>query len=52
LMDSWKMNAYFELNNVYRRKNIAGYTYSADYSTREPVYTFELPISFGVQGEF
>ena len=52
VMDDWKMNAYFELNNVYRRKNIAGYTYSADYSTREPVYTFELPISFGVQGEF
>lgn len=52
VMDDWKMNAYFELNNVYQRKNIAGYTYSADYSTREPVYTFELPISFGVQGEF
>jgi hypothetical protein len=52
VMDDWKMNVYFELNNVYRRKNIAGYTYSADYSTRESVYTFELPISFGVQGEF
>lgn len=52
VMDHWKMNAYFELNNVYRRKNIAGYTYNADYSSRDPVYTFELPISFGVQGEF
>ncbi|WP_459722771.1 TonB-dependent receptor [Sideroxyarcus sp. TK5] len=52
VMDRWKLNAYFELNNVYRRKNIAGYTYNADYSTREEVYTFELPISFGVQGEF
>lgn len=52
VMDHWKMNAYFELNNVYQRKNIAGYTYSADYTSREPVYTFELPISFGVQGEF
>lgn len=52
VMDHWKMNAYLELNNVYRRKNIAGYTYNADYSSRDPVYTFELPVSFGLQGEF
>jgi outer membrane receptor protein involved in Fe transport len=52
VMDHWKLNTYFELNNVYQRKNIAGYTYNADYSSRDPVYTFELPISFGVQGEF
>lgn len=52
VMDHWKMKAYLELNNVYRRKNIAGYNYSADYSSRDPVYTFELPISFGFQGEF
>jgi len=52
VMDHWKMKAYLELNNVYRRKNIAGYTYNADYSSRDPVYTFELPISFGFQGEF
>lgn len=52
VMDHWRLKAYFELNNVYRRKNIAGYTYNADYSAREPVYSFELPISFGVQGEF
>ncbi|MDD2701613.1 MAG: TonB-dependent receptor [Sideroxydans sp.] len=52
VMDHWKLNTYFELNNVYQRKNVAGYSYNADYSSRNPVYTFELPISFGVQGEF
>lgn len=50
--DTWKLNTYFELNNVYQNKNIVGYSYDATYTTKEPVYAFVLPISFGVQGEF
>lgn len=49
---TWKLNTYFELNNWYGRKNIVGYTYDATYTTKEPVYSFVLPISFGVQAEF
>lgn len=52
VFDKWKLNTYFELNNVYQRKNIVGYSYDATYTTREPVYAFVLPVSFGVQGEF
>lgn len=50
--DTWKLNTYFELNNVYFHKNISGYRYDATYTTKEPVYTFIIPISFGIQGEF
>jgi hypothetical protein len=52
VFDRWKLNTYFELNNIYQRKNIVGYSYDPTYTKREPVYAFEVPFSFGVQGEF
>lgn len=52
VFDKWKFNTYFELNNVYQRKDIVGYSYNPTYTSREPVYSFVLPFSFGVQGEF
>ncbi|MFZ2161484.1 MAG: carboxypeptidase regulatory-like domain-containing protein [Sideroxyarcus sp.] len=52
VFDKWKFNTYFELNNIYQRKEIVGYSYNADYTSKEPVYSFVLPFSFGVQGEF
>jgi len=41
-------SAYFELINAYNRKNVAGYDYSADYSSRKPVYQLPLLPSFGL----
>jgi hypothetical protein len=52
IFDKWKFSTYFEVNNVYQRKAIVGYTYNPAYTSRDPVYDFVLPISFGVQGEF
>lgn len=52
VFDRWKLSTYFELNNVYQRKNIVGYSYDPTYTKRDPVYAFVLPFSFGVQGEF
>ncbi|MBI4808697.1 MAG: TonB-dependent receptor [Nitrosomonadales bacterium] len=52
VFDRWKLSTYFELNNVYQRKNIVGYSYDPAYTRRDPVYAFVLPLSFGVQGEF
>ena len=52
VFDTWKLNAYFEVNNAYMQKNITGYRYDATYTSKEPVYGFVLPFSFGVQGEF
>jgi hypothetical protein len=44
-----RWTGYLELINAYARKNVAGYQYSADYSTRESVYQLPALISFGVQ---
>jgi hypothetical protein len=52
VFDRWKLSTYFEVNNVYQRKNIVGYSYDPTYTQRDPVYAFVLPFSFGVQGEF
>jgi hypothetical protein len=47
-----KMKYYFEVNNVYQRKNVVGYTYDPTYTMKDPVYPFVLPLSFGVQIEY
>ena len=52
LYNTWKLNAYFELNNVYQRQNIVGYDYGPNYDRKDPVVGFAIPFSFGVQGEF
>lgn len=52
VFNTWKMNTYFELNNVYQRQNIVGYSYNGNYTTKTPITAFILPFSFGVQGEF
>jgi hypothetical protein len=52
LYDTWKLNAYFELNNVYQRQNVVGYDYGPNYDKKDPVVGFVIPFSFGVQGEF
>ncbi|HUX92029.1 MAG TPA: carboxypeptidase regulatory-like domain-containing protein [Gallionellaceae bacterium] len=52
IYDTWKFNAYFELNNVYRRQNVVGYDYGPNYDKKEAIESLVIPISFGVQGEF
>ncbi len=52
IFDTWKLNAYFELNNIYQRTNVTGYSYDPTYTSKEAITPFVLPISFGVQGEF
>lgn len=52
LYDTWKLNAYFELNNVYQRQNVVGYDYGPNYDKKEAIESFVIPFSFGVQGEF
>jgi hypothetical protein len=52
VFDRWKFKTYFELNNIYQRKNVVGYSYNGTYTSKDPVYAFVLPFSFGVQGEF
>ena len=49
---TYNIKWYLEILNLYNRKNIGGYRYTAGYASREPSY--ELPIlpSFGIQAEF
>ncbi len=47
-----RLTGYFELINAYARKNVAGYSYSADFKTREEVYQLPLLPSFGLQYSF
>jgi TonB dependent receptor len=47
-----RLTAYFELINAYARKNVAGYSYSADYKTREEVYQLPVLPSVGLQYSF
>ena len=51
-MHGYKMEMYFEWNNLYQQKNVAGYSYDPTYTQKTHVYPFVLPISFGVQAEF
>jgi hypothetical protein len=43
------LKAYFEVINVTNRKNVAGFDYSLDYSTRKPIYQLPALPTFGVQ---
>jgi TonB dependent receptor len=44
-----RLTAYFELINAYARKNVAGYSYSADYRTREEIRQLPVLPSFGLK---
>jgi hypothetical protein len=50
--NTWKLNAYFELNNAYQRQNVVGYSYDPTYTKRTDISPFVIPINFGVQAEF
>jgi hypothetical protein len=52
IYDKWKLNTYFEINNVYFRKNVLGYSYNANYTDATPIYPLVIPFTFGVQAEF
>ncbi len=49
---SKNLTMYGELINAYARKNVAGYSYSPDYKTRETIYQLPTLPSFGVQYNF
>jgi hypothetical protein len=49
---SKNFTAYGELINAYFRKNVAGYSYSPDYQTRETIYQLPTLPSVGLQYSF
>jgi hypothetical protein len=50
--NEWKLELYFEVQNVYWNKNVSGYSYNADYSKRDPVAGAPPLAAFGVESTF
>jgi hypothetical protein len=49
---TYKQTVFFEVINAYAHKNVAGYSYSPDYSSRTPIYQLPFLPTFGVEAEF
>lgn len=49
---SERLTGYAELINAYNRRNVSGYIYNADYSSRKPETQLPLLISVGVQWRY
>lgn len=47
-----RFSYYIELINAYNRKNVSGYSYSADYTTRDPIEQLSILPSFGIKYTF
>jgi hypothetical protein len=47
-----RLSAYFELINAYNRRNVSGYSYSADYSKRDEIQQLPFFPSAGVKYSF
>lgn len=47
-----KVSFYVDILNVYNRKNISGYEYNADYTSRTPVEELPTIAGIGIQVEF
>ena len=52
--NTWKLQTYFEMINVYNQCNVAGYDYDRQYNVESKKKVCQLPMipSFGVQAEF
>ena len=52
--NSWKLNTYFEIFNVYNRCNVEGYDYDESYSaaSKEKICGVPALPSFGVEAQF
>jgi len=50
--NTWRLRWYLEILNVYNSKNIVGYDYSADYSTRKAITQLPFLPYFGVEAKF
>lgn len=52
VFNTWKVNGYLELINAYNNKNLEGFEYNADYSSRTRIYQLPFFPFIGVEMEF
>ncbi len=49
---SWKLGVYLDIQNVYNQGNAEGYSYSFDYSERQPITGLPILPILGLKGEW
>jgi TonB family protein len=52
VFESWMLNAYLDIQNVYNRANVDSYDYNYDYSDAEPQQGLPIVPILGLRGEF
>ena len=52
IYDTWKLNLYLDVQNLYNRSNVEGYQYNFDYSERVPSQGLPILPILGIKGEF
>jgi len=50
--ETWRLGVYLDVQNVYLRENPEGYSYSYDYSNRQPISGIPILPILGVKGEW
>jgi hypothetical protein len=50
--DSWKLEVYLDVTNVYLHPQVLGYRYNYDFSQQEPVTQLPIVPAVGVRGSF
>jgi TonB family protein len=52
IFDSWKLNLYMDIQNVYNQPNIEAYDHNFDYTERLPIQGLPILPILGLKGEF
>jgi hypothetical protein len=52
VFDTSKMSVFLEIINVYNNKNISGYQYKENYTSKKPVEQLPIMPAFGIMAEF
>jgi len=50
--DTWTMNGYLEIQNLYNYANVEGYRYDYDFQNKRPVTGLPIIPSLGIRGTF
>ena len=50
--DTWTLNGYFEVQNLYNYENVEGYRYDYDFRNKRPVTGLPVIPSLGIRGSF
>ena len=52
IYDTWKLNLYLDVQNIYNRSNVEGYQYNFDYTEKVPQQGLPILPILGIKGEF